>query len=296
MSSWWLTDEYDETEVALPPEFYDHTYDGNPLLSPALVKVFPKPDRDPLTQQGWGLKGPKDKDNPGQRLEGFMPRYLRGEFLPRKALARYESRGDPFAIVMRSVSMICVDIDGKNGGLEHANELGLTIPTMAETSKSGNGFHLFYATGEDWDEEKGFGKFADAIGIVQGVDIRATGCVYHYPTQRWNDRPLTKIPPFLEKLLTEREQKRQVAAARITSIINTTDETEVLMLHHELTTELAKSIPAGKRNTTLFAIGSKMKMADVPDWDQKVLARADEVGLDADEASKIVANIESYAA
>jgi len=293
--SWWKDDEYDETEVPLPQEFYQNTYHGDPLLQPALVKVFPQDDGDPLTQKGWGFLGPKDKET-GVRGEGFMPRYLRGEFLPGKALARYHRAGNPFAVVMRAVSMICVDIDGKNGGLEHANELGLTIPTMAETSKSGNGYHLFYRVPDTWDEETGFAMYADMIGIVQGVDIRGTGCVYHYPSQRWNDRPLADIPPFLAQKLTQREQKRQSVAARIVAITNTTDETERLMLHDELITELKKPIMDGKRNQTLFAIGSQMKLADVPDWDKKVLERAEQIGLDDAEANKLVSNIESYAA
>lgn len=295
MSSWWMDDEYDETEVPLPEEFYNCAPQLEKHTQPALAKVYVQEEGDPVTQKGWGFLGPKDKET-GVRGEGFMPRYLRGEFLPGRALARYLRHGEPFAIVMRSVSMICVDIDGKNGGLEHANELGLTIPTMAETSKSGNGFHLFYRVPDTWDDEKGFALYADSIGIVQGVDIRGAGCVYHYPTQRWNDRPLADIPPFLAQKLTEKEQRRTSVVARTAAIINTTDETEKIMLHDELLTELKKPIQAGKRNNTLFAIGSQMKMADVPDWDQAVLARANEVGLDADEADKLVSNIESYAA
>ena len=61
-------------------------------------------------------------------------------------------------------------------------------PTLAETSKSGDGYHLFYLVDEEWDDEKGYGLLGDRIGIEQGVDIRATGCVYHHPQQRWNDR------------------------------------------------------------------------------------------------------------
>lgn len=295
MTSWWMDETYEDAERGLPEEFALNTYPGDPLLSPALVKVYEQDDGDPLTQKGWGLLGPKDKET-GVRGEGFMPRYLRGEFLPGRALARYLRYDEPFAIVMRSVSMICVDIDGKNGGLEHANELGLTIPTLAETSKSGNGYHLFYRVPDTWDQEKGFNLYADAIGIVQGVDIRGGGCVYHYPSQRWNSRPLADIPPFLAQKLTQREQRRTSVAAKIVAITNTTDETERIMLHDELLTELKKPILAGRRNQTLFAIGSQMKLADVPGWDQAVLERANQIGLDNAEADKIVSNIETYAA
>lgn len=284
--SWWATDSY-ERPVPLPDEFYE-TPAPKGL---ALVKV----NSDGTTQAGWGALGGKDPKT-GVRADGFMPRYMRGEFLHRRALHRYHQDGSPFAIVMRAQPMLCVDIDGKNGGLEHAKELGLTIATLAETSKSGNGYHLFYSTPEEWDDEHGFGKFADAIGIVQGVDIRGAGCVYHYSSQRWNNRSVAPLPPFLEQKLTDREQKRQHGAARITAILSTTDDLEKIMLHDELITDLKKPIRPGMRNQTLFAIGSKMKLADVPDWDRHVTERGEQIGLDAAELDKIVSNIETYAA
>ena len=66
-------------------------------------------------------------------------------------------------------------------------------------------------------------------------------------------------------------------------------------MHDELFERLKKPIPAGKRNNTLFAIGSEMKTAGVPDWDIRIGARAEELGLDADEVTKLVSNIETYA-
>ncbi len=279
MSSWWRTDEY-EGDFAVPQEF--HNLAGPKGL--ALVKV----NSNGSTQEGWGLTGRDGAD-------GFIPRYQRGEFAHRRALHQYTHDGRPFAVVMRSVQMVCVDIDGKNGGFEHAKELGLVVPTMAETSKSGNGYHLFYRAPDEWSDTAGFARYSDAIGIVQGVDIRATGCVYHYPSQHWNDRPLADLPKFLKDKLTQREQKKQATKAR-TLAISTLDETEKIMMHDELITELKKPIPAGKRNNTLFAIGSQMKEAGVLDWEDKVQDRAVQVGLDYDEAEKLVRNIGAYAA
>lgn len=66
------------------------------------------------------------------------------------------------------------------------------------------------------------------------------------------------------------------------------------MAQAELVAELGKSIPAGKRNTTLFAIGSQMKEAAVENWEELVLDRATQVGLGDDEAEKLVRNITNY--
>jgi hypothetical protein len=276
---WWETDVYSQA-APLPWQF-----DKLDLFGPkeaALVKVY----ADGSTQKGWGLNPPKGSD------EGFMPRYMKGEFLPRRALHRYEEDGEPFAFVMRASRMIVVDIDGKNGGLEFVKELGILPPTLCETSKSGNGYHLWYSTNEDWSETEGFGELPDAIGLVQGVDIRAVGCVYHYDTQRWNDQRLAPVPESLWRRLQEKLQARATVAASIQNVMIQGDETEILMLQDSLIDELAKvKTSAGARNSTLFAIGNKMRMAGVADWETKIHDRALAVGLPADETDRLVANI-----
>ena len=73
------------------------------------------------------------------------------------------------------------------------------------------------------------------------------------------------------------------------------DPEEIAIMHDELITELSKPIPAGKRNNTLFAIGSKMAEAKVPDWQTLVGDRAVAVGLDEDEVDKLINNIAKYA-
>jgi hypothetical protein len=223
-----------------------------------------------------------------------MLRYMRGEFNERRVLYGYVRDKWAFAYVMRSLKLVVVDIDGKNGGLEHAKKLGMLPPTMAETSKSGNGYHLFYEHDEPWDNDKGFGALSDRIGIEQGVDIRATGCVYHHKQQRWNDRRVAKLPEFLRDLLSHREQKLAATHARIDTILADHDELEVLMLHDEIMTELKKPIPSGKRNVTLFAIGNQMRQAQIPGWEQLVTDRATAVGLPADETLKLISNINHY--
>ena len=278
-SPWWLTDEY-VGDIATPKEFHD-------LAGPkglALVKAWPSGVTDP----GWGLVGADGAD-------GFMPRYNRNEFAHRRVEHGYNRGMWAFAFIMRSVNIVCIDIDGKNGGYEHVKRLGRLPATMAETSKSGDGYHLFYSTDEEWDDLKGFGQLADRIGLEQGVDIRATGCVYHYPSQRWNEREITPLPDHLREALLHREQKIAAQTERITKVLHDADPTEVLMMHDEMLSDLAKPIPAGKRNTTLFAIGSQMQQAQVVDWEQKILDRADELGLEVDEAEKIVTNIQRYA-
>lgn len=276
---WWRADDYTEAE-AVPLAF---EYLAGPQ-GVALVKVW----QDGLTDPGWGLVGTKGRD-------GFMPRYMRNEFNSRRVVYGYNKGKWAFAFVMRSVRIVCIDIDGKNGGLEHVKRLGMLPPTLAETSKSGDGYHLFYSVDEEWDDQRGYALLGDRIGLEQGVDIRATGCVYHHDTQRWNGRGIVPLPDHLFDLLRAREQKITAQNERISKILESQDDLEVLMMHDEMLADLAKPIPQGKRNNTLFAIGSQMQQAQVPDWDEKLIARAEQLGLTIDEAEKIVTNIERYA-
>lgn len=223
-----------------------------------------------------------------------MPRYSRGEFDWRRVIHGYTRDRWAFAFVMRSVQLVCIDIDGKNGGLEHAKKLGALPMTLGETSKSGNGYHLFYVHDEPWDPKTGFGALGDRIGIEQGVDIRATGCVYHHKTQRWNGRKIAPLPGYLKDQLLHREQKVAATYTRIDKILESEDDLEVLMLHEEIISELKRPIPAGKRNVTLFAIGNQMRQAQVPKWEDLVASRAHEVGLDDVEIDQLVRNINRY--
>lgn len=276
---WWRTDDYSIEEPVSPR----YVHDWNGPFGLALVRSWPSGMTDP----GWGLQGKDGKP-------GFMENYRKGVFNERRCLYGYERDKWAFAFVMRSMQMVCIDIDGKNGGLEHAKELGHLPPTMAETSKSGDGYHLFYLTDEAWSDTEGFGAYHDHIGAVTGVDIRAVGCVYHHKQQRWNDRRPVLLPKHVSTFLQERRQKHEHHHQRITKVIETGDPMETLMLHDELVSDLKKPIGAGKRNTTLFAIGQKMKAASVPDWETLIADRATQVGLDSDEVDSLVRNITRY--
>lgn len=273
---WWMTDQYDD-ETRLPPIFDAH---AGPK-GVALVQAF----EDGRSTSGWGL-------DPSSKGGVFGDNYRALKFASRRVLKQTENGA--FAIVMRSVQMLAVDIDGKNGGLIHAKKLGAMPPTLAEVSKSGDGYHLFYLLPDTWDEVEGFGSVHDRIGIEQGVDIRATGCVFHYPQQRWNKRIPVQIPKYLLDMLQTKQQERAHKAAAIRSVASSGDEVEILLMHDSLISSLAAPIPAGKRNNTLFAIGQQMKTAGVEDWEGKILARADEVGLGQDESQKLVDNIGRY--
>ena len=72
------------------------------------------------------------------------------------------------------------------------------------------------------------------------------------------------------------------------------DPEEIAIMHDQLLDELKKPIPAGRRNQSLFAIGHKLKEAEVPDWESLILDRASQIGLDDDESEKLVANISRY--
>lgn len=271
---WWMSDSYTE-DLVIPSQIMGHTGPQNV----ALVRAY----RTGKTDPGWGR-------------ETFMDHYIKGSvFAPRSILYGFYKKKWAFAFIMRSLNLVAVDIDGKNGGLEHAKHLGPLPPTLAETSKSGNGYHLFYSVDDQWDPADGFARLADHIGIVQGVDIRGTGCVYHYPSQRWNGRDIAPLPKYMLELLETKQQKQLHQAQRIQSTLNSEDQMEILMLQDELKEDLAKPIPPGRRNNTLFAIGQKMKASGLDGWDELISKRALDLGLDTDEVSKLVKNIESYA-
>jgi hypothetical protein len=276
---WWLTDSY-EGDFAIPVDFL--TVSG--AEGPALVRVW----GDGKTDAGWGLTDKDDKP-------AFIPLYQRKRFQASAILAGYAEKIWAFAFIMRSMRVVCIDIDGKNGGFDHAASLGILPPTLAETSKSGNGYHLFYLVSEDeWDPNAGFGMFGDRIGIEQGVDFRGTGCVYHYQSQRWNDRPLAELPDRIKDRLKAAQQRKAASAANIVKTLELEDPEEVLIMQADLLADLKKPIPAGRRNNTLFAIGQQLKLAQIPDWETHLHKRALDVGLDQDEANKLVANVQKY--
>lgn len=277
--SWWTTDTYDDDTPV--PAAFEKVAGPNGV---ALVRVW----KDGKTDFGWGLT---DKDG----KPAFMPKYTKDRFLDFPVVAGYNADRWAFAFIMRSMKLICIDIDGKNGGQLHAGKLGMLPLTLAETSKSGDGHHLFYRTSEDeWNDVTGFAEFGDRIGIEQGVDIRAVGCIYHYPSQRWNGRHIAELPLHLKDRLLKHKQAAAAQTQVIIKTLESEDQEEVLMLHAQLLEDLKKPIPAGRRNNTLFAIGQQMKLAQVPNWDDLLLARALDVGLGKIEAAKLVANVQKY--
>jgi len=255
----------------------------------ALVHVYPQPEGDPKTQPGWGLVGSNGKP-------GFMENYSARKFDKTTALYQFKTHGSPFALVMRSVQAVCVDIDGKNGGFESVRQgkLGILPPTLAERSKSGNGVHLFYATDEPWHSSEGFNQFRDMIGVAPGVDIRATGCVYHYAGQAWHDSftALAPVPAELNQILTAAKTAPLMTRAVVAGY--TTEEHELAVIN--ATSDLHAANPApGTRNTTLFALGCKLSALDIPDWEVALFAKATAVGLDPVESRKIISNVIRYA-
>lgn len=255
----------------------------------ALVSVYPTGKTTP----GWGLE-------PRDGKPGFMENYRNAVFYARPRIVAAIRRGRPFAMVMRSVNLLAVDIDrhledGGHDGFAGARALDLP-PTLAQTSKSGAGRHLFYATDDTWDDELGFGRWDDAIGIAPGVDVRVVGCIYRHATQRWNQLGIAPAPDSVVSILETRKAKKialhqQLSAAAVAA----PDDEEALIMHDALLQELNKPIQPGKRNNSLFAIGSQMKQANYPGWEDEIRRRAGEVGLDVDEADKIVSNITKYA-
>lgn len=277
---WWQTDDYD-FEKDVPLAFYEEAGEHGPMI----IRAWD----DGRTDPGWGIR-------PNREGVGFLQLYENKNSARRqRALVAQKKLGRPFAFVMRSMQIICIDIDGKNGGLEGAKQLGPFPETLAETSKSGNGYHLFYLLPDEWDLNAGYGRYGDRIGIAPGVDIRSVGCVYHYPQQRWNRRRLAELPQFMHDRLLAAEQKRAASAARITTIIEEGDPVEIAVLQDELIQDLKKvSSAAGGRNNALFAIGNKMIEAGVEGWETLIHDRGIDVGLPLEEVNKLVANIEAH--
>lgn len=225
-----------------------------------------------------------------------MDKYRKRAFHARRAETIYERHQTPFALVMRSVSMVCIDIDGKNGGFDSAR--GMVLPvTLAETSKSGNGYHLFYTVPDTWDIHKGFQVLPDRIKFRTGVDVRGVGCVYHYPQQQWN---LTDPVPLPQHFFDELAERRSTLDERVQHIIalrdseSEEDQEEFLIMTATIEQKLTRPIPSGSRNNTLFAIGAEMSTAGILSWEEKIYNAAIANGLDDAEAEKLVKNIRRY--
>lgn len=269
MEQWFERESYWDP-AGIPP----HIDFGNRL---DLVRVYP----EGRTQPGWGIKE-------------FMNNHNRGAFIPGRAMHFYKKYNQPFAIVMRSVPVICVDIDGKNGGIEMSEVLALP-ETLAERSKSGNGFHLFYEVPESvWHPVRGYDEFPDLIGLIPGVDIKATGVVYHYPHQRWNSWGLSRIPVSLSALITRASSVRYESRLTRTGVTGLNEE-ETVILWDQLRQDLEDTrFVEGGRNQRLYAIGAKMFSAGYPGWDNALYDRGLQIGLEIEELSTIIKNIEKY--
>jgi hypothetical protein len=270
---WWETDTFAD-DIAIPDPM--HQMAGPNGL--AVVKVFD----DGRTSKGWSQKE-------------FMQNYLKHKFNMQIALVGWITGRWNFAFLMRSLKMVCIDIDGKNGGFDNIGKLGMLPPTLAETSKSGDGFHLFYATPWDvWDDDLGFAMFKDRIGAVQGVDVRSVGCVYHYPGQKWNTRPVADLPNYLKQRWEADQAAGDKQVQEIIALLDAGDDAELMVAQDSLLKDLDKPIPAGRRNNTLYAIGVKMMVLNIPHWDGLLYQRGLKVGLDQQEMGKLIDNIKKY--
>lgn len=270
---WWQSSIYSQSRLQ-PPIDLDAL--AGPR-GPAYVQVYD----DGSTAPGWGEKT-------------FMSKYLSRTFHARRAEAIHNRYDDaPFALIMRSVRMVCIDIDGKNGGLASAASLVLPV-TLAETSKSGNGYHLFYTVDDTWDAALGFAAVRDKIGFMQGVDLRGVGCVFHHAHQQWNQHQPVPLPDHILDKINQRSQTLDQSVQRIRQILSSEDPEEILIMQDHVQSQLSRPIPAGKRNNTLFAIGAEMHQAQVPGWEKQIYDKGIEIGLSDEELEKLLKNIRRY--
>lgn len=242
----------------------------------SLVHVFQTAEGDTITTKGWGE-------------QDFMENYNAGKFDPERYLNRFR-HGRAFGIIMRSVPLLCIDIDGKNGGVQSSRILQLP-PTLAETSKSGEGYHLFYRLPDDiWDAQLGYAEFPDFNGIVPGVDIRATGIVYHYPQQRWNDRAIAPLSKGVRRLLENARASRLAARQQNAKLLTGED---AAIRADELLLQLERPFEEGQRNSRLFAWGCQA-VRYVKDWEVHLVARGLELGLSERECVQIATSVLKY--
>lgn len=195
----------------------------------------------------------------------------------------------PFGIVMRSIPVLGVDVDAKNGGTSTGTEralaaLGLaSVPTLAELSRSGSGYHLYYSLADVWSDDPqrpGYVRVADRIGFLGGVDIKAETLMYHYPHQRWNERGVAAAPPLLLRALSARS--RRASAPPSPSSV----EARVAALRG--LARLSLPIEVGRRNTTLWGIAKDLYRGGFPEWETVIESAADGCGLSDSETSVLL--------
>lgn len=197
---------------------------------PAVVRVFGE-----KTQPGWG----RDR---------FMQNYTRGFFSPSNI-----PEDKPYAIVMRSLRLLCVDIDGKNDGYETASKLDLPI-TLAETSKSGNGHHLYYSYPDEWDVLDGYAAQPDRVGMWPGIDIKSVGVVYHHLHQQWNTDYIVELPDSTWQQLLKRNERDAYLRVTSSQAAEMADE-DLKFKRDMLLIELSKPRKDG-RDSSLWRIGA----------------------------------------
>lgn len=231
-----------------------------------------------------------EKTQPGWGTERFMRNYVRNFFDVYKI-----PDGDPYALVMRSLRLLVVDIDGKNDGYAEAAKLNLP-PTLGETSKSGNGHHLFYGYPDKWDEQYGYAGQPDRIGMWPGIDIKSSGVVYHHPHQLWNNESIATLPDDVWAKLQQRNIRDAQLRVTPEQAKEMTDE-DLKFKRDMLLIELSQDRKDG-RDSSLWRIGASLLNLGVDEtyMAEKILAAGLKWGVPEDTiTSKIIPNILSYA-
>lgn len=258
-----------------------YTLTGLPI---AELNKFAGPNEIALVKV-WG-----EKTQPGWGFERFMRNYTRNFFGEHKI-----EDGEPFAIVMRSLRLLVIDIDGKNDGYKEAAKLDLPV-TLAETSKSGNGHHLFYSYPDEWHELEGYGQQPDRVGMWPGIDVKSTGVVYHHPHQCFNHEGIVALPDSVWDKLVQRNERDAQLRVTPEQAKEMTDE-DLKFKRDVLLIELSKMRTDG-RDTSLWRIGASLLNLGVDEtyMAEKILAAGLKWGVDEDIINgKIIPNIINYA-
>jgi hypothetical protein len=231
-----------------------------------------------------------EKTQPGWGHERFMKNYTRNFFGHHKIDPR-----EPFAIVMRSLRLLVIDIDGKNDGYKAAAELDLP-PTLAETSKSGDGHHLFYSYPDEWHPIEGYAGQPDRVGMWPGIDVKSTGVVYHHPQQKHNGLGIAPVSYKVMEMLEKRNARDAQLRVTPEQASEMTDE-DLKFKRDILLIELSQPRTDG-RDTSLWRIGASLLNLGVDEtyMAEKILAAGLKWGVPEDIINgKIIPNIINYA-
>jgi hypothetical protein len=213
--------------------------------------------------------------------------------------------GKDHALLMKSINVLCVDIDGKNGGMDNLHKLGYLPPTLAEISRSGTGYHLYYSLTDAQNSTFSM-DFAGKSALATGVDIKTQGLVFQAVAtskhQMYNARQLSLIPDSLANLVELNTIKKQKARVFFKSPqglkelekkrqAQPKDEWDWSSLGTPCSGYCLSPIPQGMRNDSLYTFGLAKMANGETDWEKHMGHAARKSNIPNDELGVLVGQV-----